>query len=218
MSMRVLVAIAIAAMVAFAFAAWNISIQMTPAPSAAGSGSAPAPQGSESTPGGSMPEGSMPGGEAAAPAAVDPGLAWDVPKHWTIDLAQGMRIATYLIAAGNGEGAECAVYYFGPGQGGGVDANLQRWMGEFQPLQKHDVRKLKPGGIETTRIQASGTYVAHSMRSPGATPAEKPDWALLGAILDGPNGEVFFKLTGPATTVDAAAKDFDHMLGSIKKK
>jgi hypothetical protein len=122
----------------------------------------------------------------------------DVPKHWTIDLAQGMRIATYLIAAGSGEGAECAVYYFGPGQGGGVDANLQRWMGEFQPLQKHDVRKLKPGGIETTRIQASGTYVAHSMRSPGATPAEKPDWALLGAILDGPNGEVFFKLTGPA--------------------
>ena len=214
MSMRVLVAIAIAAMVAFAFAAWNISIQMTPAPSAAGSAGAPATGGGE-TPGGSMPEGAMPGGEAAA---ADPGLAWDVPKHWTIDLAQGMRIATYLIPAGSGGGAECAVYYFGPGQGGGVDANLQRWMGEFQPLQKHDVRKLKPGGIETTRIQASGTYVAHSMRSPGSTPAEKPDWALLGAILDGPNGEVFFKLTGPATTVDAAAKDFDHMLGSIKKK
>ena len=213
MSMRVIVAIAIAAMVAFAFAAWNISIQMTPATSAAKSGDAPSPPAGES-----MPSPSMPGGEQAAPGPVDLGLAWDVPKHWTIDLAQGMRIATYLVPAAGGEAAECAVYYFGPGQGGGVEPNLQRWMSEFEPLQKHDVRKLKPGGIETTRIQASGTYVAHSMRSPGTTPAEKPDWALLGAILDGPNGEVFFKLTGPATTVDAAAKDFDHMLGSIKKK
>src|SRR5262245_2247094 len=122
MSMRVIVAIAIAAMVAFAFAAWNISIQMTPAPSAAKAGDAPAPAGSESIPGGSMP-----GGEVAAPEAADPGLAWDVPKPWTIDLAQGMRIATYLLPASGGNAAECAVYYFGPGQGGGVDANLERW-------------------------------------------------------------------------------------------
>jgi len=213
MSMRVLVAIAIAAMIAFAFAAWNISIQMGPDPSVAKSGAAPATGESESTPGAPMP-----GGEVAEPEATDPGLAWDVPPRWTIDLAQGMRIATYLIPAPSGEGAECAVYYFGPGQGGGVDANLERWTREFDPLQKHDVRKLKPGGVDATRIQASGTYVAHSMRSPGATPAPKPDWALLGAIVNGPNGDVFFKLTGPDATVNAAARDFDALLKSIKKK
>ncbi len=28
-------------------------------------------------------------------------------------------------------GAECGVYYFGAGQGGSVDANLDRWIGQF---------------------------------------------------------------------------------------
>lgn len=205
MSLRVIVAIAVAAVAAFAFAIWNISIQTTPAPSAVSGGSEPMP-------------GGAPPGEVAAPEAPDPGMAWSVPRRWTIDLAQGMRVATYVVpAASGGEGAECAVYYFGPGQGGGVGANLERWMGEFQPLEKHDVRKLKPDGIETTRIAARGTYVAHSMRGAEA-PGERPSWALLGAIVNGPKGDVFFKLTGPAATVDVAAKDFDGMLGSMKKK
>src|SRR5258705_9398761 len=99
MSMRAIIGIAVAAMIAFAFMAWNISIQMTPAPSAAGSGSQGAPGGSEPAPGGSEPGPgvAMPGGEVASPEAADPGLVWDVPKRWTIDLAQGMRIATYLV-------------------------------------------------------------------------------------------------------------------------
>src|SRR5262245_47241544 len=143
MSLRAIVAIAIAAMIAFAFAAWNISTQMAPPPSASPGAGQTAP--AEPAP-----------GEAAAPAAADPGVAWDVPRRWTIDLAQGMRVATYLVPASGGEGAECAVYYFGPGQGGGVDANLDRWMSEFQPLETHDVRKLHPGGLEVTRIEARG--------------------------------------------------------------
>lgn len=205
MSLRIIVAIAVVAIAAFAFAVWNMSTQTAPAPSAVSGGSEPMP-------------GATPPGEVAAPAPADPGVAWSVPKRWTIDLAQGMRVATYIVpAATGGEGAECAVYYFGPGQGGGLDANLQRWMGEFQPLEKHDIRKLKPGGIETTRILARGTYAAHSMRG-AETPGEKPNWVLLGAIVNGPNGDVFLKLTGPAATVDAAAKDFDGMLGSMKKK
>jgi hypothetical protein len=205
MSLRIIVAIAVVAIAAFAFTAWNMSTQTAPVPTDASGGSEPMP-------------GSAAPGDLPTPEAADPGVAWNVPKHWTIDLAQGMRVATYIVpAAAGAEGAECAVYYFGPGQGGGLDANLERWMGEFQPLEKHDIRKLKPGGMEATRILARGNYVAHSMRS-AAAPGEKPNWALLGAIVNGPSGDVFFKLTGPATTVDAAARDFDGMLGSMKKK
>jgi hypothetical protein len=205
MSLRIIVTIAVVAIAAFAFAVWNMSTQMAPASSGVSGGSEPAP-------------GSTAPGDLPTPEAADPGVAWNVPKRWTIDLAQGMRVASYIVpGASGGAGAECAVYYFGPGQGGGLDANLQRWMGEFQPLEKHDIRKLKPGGFETTRILARGNYVAHSMRSAEA-PGEKPDWALLGAIVSGPSGDVFFKLTGPAATVDAAVKDFDGMLGSMKKK
>jgi hypothetical protein len=206
-NLRVVVALAVVAMIGFAVAAWNFSTRPAPAP-AAGAGGAPAS--GEPQPSGSEPQ-------IAAPEAGDPGVTWDVPKRWTIDLAQGMRVATYIVPGAGGDRGECAVYYFGPGQGGGVDANLQRWMGEFQPLEQHDVRRLKPGGIEVTRVVARGTYVAHSMQS-GQAQGEKPNWALMGAIVGGPRGEVFFKLTGPAATADAAAKEFDAMLASLRKK
>lgn len=205
MSLRIVVAIAVVAVAALAIAAWNMNTERAQAPAASQGESAP------------MPGGAAPG-EVAAPEPADPGLDWNVPGKWTIDLAQGMRLATYVIpAAGGGQNAECAVYYFGPGQGGGVDANLQRWMGEFQPLEKHDIRKRKPNGVQVTRIEARGTYVAHSMRGP-EEPAEKQKWALMGAVVEGPKGDIFFKLVGPAATVDAAAKDFDGMLDSMRKK
>jgi len=40
-----------------------------------------------------------------------------------------MRAATYTIvpAAGDTASAECVVYFFGAGQGGSVEANLDRW-------------------------------------------------------------------------------------------
>ena len=203
MSLRIVVVIAVVAVAALAVAAWNMNTERPPAPAPASGGSAP------------MAEGSP--GEAAAPAPADPGLDWNVPGSWTIDLAQGMRLATYLIPGAGGKNAECAVYYFGPGMGGGVDANLQRWMGEFQPLEKQDIRKLEPEGIPITRIEARGTYVAHSMRTP-EEPKEQAKWALMGAVVEGPQGDVFFKLTGPASTVGAAAGDFDAMLASMRKK
>jgi hypothetical protein len=40
---------------------------------------------------------------------------------------------------------------------------------------------------------------------------------LLGAIIEGPSGEVFFKLTGPAKTIAAAESEFQAMLKSVKK-
>ncbi|HEY2955418.1 MAG TPA: hypothetical protein VGK89_09255 [Candidatus Eisenbacteria bacterium] len=204
MSLRVAVVIALVAIAALAVGAWNLSTQKAQAPTGAPEQGAPPPEPAS-------------GGEAAAEPA-DPGVSWTVPSRWTTDLAQGMRLATYVVpGAKGGEKAECAVYYFGPGQGGGVEANLQRWLGEFHPLEKHDVRKRTPGGIEVTRIEARGTYVAHSMRS-GEAQGEKPDWALMGAVVEGPAGDVFFKLTGSRATVDAAAADFDRMLDSMRKK
>ncbi|HEX4621213.1 MAG TPA: hypothetical protein VH208_06570 [Myxococcaceae bacterium] len=46
-------------------------------------------------------------------------------------------------------------------------------------------------------------------------PVKKPGFKLLGAIVDGPQGPVFFKLTGLVKTVDGARADFDKMLKSI---
>ena len=62
-----------------------------------------------------------------------------------------------------------------------------------------------------------GTYLAHAMDAAGSG-GKRPDWGLLGAIAEGPSGNLFFKLTGPAATIDRAARDFDRMIGSVRKK
>jgi hypothetical protein len=168
--------------------------------------------------------GGMPmGGVAAPPASSSPtaaaGLTWTLPAGWTIEAPRSMRVATYSIPAarGDAEGAECAVYYFGAGQGGGVDANLQRWIGQFQPATQSKRWTKKVSGIQLSLADVSGTYTAHggSMTQPQGN---KPGWRLLGAIAESPQGAVFFKLAGPAKTVAAASKSFDALVGSLRKE
>src|SRR5580698_1444635 len=55
------------------------------------------------------------------------GVTWTMPPTWTAEAQRPMRLATYRVSPD----AECGVYYFGAGQGGSVDANLDRWVGQF---------------------------------------------------------------------------------------
>ena len=41
---------------------------------------------------------------------------------------------------------------------------------------------------------------------------------LLGAIAEGPQGNVFFKLTGPAKTIAAQEGAFEQLLASIQRE
>jgi hypothetical protein len=131
-----------------------------------------------------------------------------------------MRAATYAVpaAAGDREDAECAVFYFGQGQGGDVDANIQRWLGQFQekPAAPPKPKKQTISGLPVTVIEHSGTYLAAGPMAASGSP--KSGFKLIGAIVEGPQGNVFFKLTGPAKTVDASSAGFQKMLQSMRKQ
>jgi len=71
--------------------------------------------------------------------------------------------------------------------------------------------------MRVTRAEIAGAYLAPGgpmMQSTG----KKTGYRLLGAIVEAPEGNVFFKLTGPAATVGAAQADFDALVASMKKK
>jgi len=156
--------------------------------------------------------------QISAPTSTDPGVTWTVPKGWLTQIEGQMRIATYIVpGAAPGEDAECAVFYFGPGAGGGVEMNLQRWQDEFESVETRESKPRTVGGIAIATLAVSGTYSGHTMRTDAAAGPHE-HWALRGAIAQGPQGDVFFKLTGPAATVAAAAPRFDAMLGSIRAK
>lgn len=147
------------------------------------------------------------------------GVRWEVPKRWTEESPRTMRIATYGIppTAGDTEAAECGVFYFGKGEGGGVDPNISRWVEQFQPGATQTRNSEEVNGIKVTTVQVEGTYLSPGgpmMESQGA----RENYALLGAIVEGPEGMVFFKLTGPNRTVGEAKAEFDALLASIDKQ
>lgn len=152
------------------------------------------------------------------------GLKWTVPAEWKSAGSKPMRVATYQVPAANGdrEGGEIAVFYFGQGQGGGVDTNVKRWVGEFRrpdgsPADADaKIRTKRLNGLAVTIVDLSGTYHAGGVMMGGAPPP-KPGFRLLGAIVEGPQGPVFFKFTGPAKTVAGAEKRFHKLLETVKK-
>jgi hypothetical protein len=165
-----------------------------------------------------------PSAPAATPAPVFPvtsggGLTWAVPKSWAPGPSSAMRLATYFLPAAPGETEkpELAVFWFGPGKGGSVDANVERWFSQFasSPADPKPTRSLtRVGTLPVTLVKAAGTYSAGT--GMGAAPAAKSGYALRGAIAEGPNGAVFFKLTGPRRSVATAGKDFDALVASLK--
>jgi hypothetical protein len=129
----------------------------------------------------------------------------------------GMRAAQLEYPGADGKMAEVVFYYFGQGQGGGTQSNVDRWLGQFEePREKinSNVEKKKIGSTEVTYVQAEGTYKSGM---PGGPTTPKPGTKLLGAIVESPNGNVFVRMTGPLATVKAADAEFRKMVESALK-
>jgi hypothetical protein len=145
------------------------------------------------------------------------GLRWTVPATWSAAKERPMRVATYTIpAAASQEAGECGVFFFGQGQGGSVDENLSRWVGQFESPSTPKKGERAVNGLKVHTIDVSGTYLAPGgpmMQSQG----KKAGWRLLGAIIEAPEGMVFFKCTGPSATIAKAEKDFEALLKSVTK-
>jgi len=150
------------------------------------------------------------------------GLRWTAPPGWKTAAAQPMRAATYTVppAPGDTAGAECGVYFFGAGQGGSVEANLDRWKSQFhapggKPAAAR-IAKRPAGGLTITTIDTSGEY--SGLGGPVAAAARVVSgYRLLGAIVEGPGGNVFVKFTGPARTIAANQQKFEQLLTSFQR-
>jgi hypothetical protein len=143
------------------------------------------------------------------------------PADWTTKpVTSNMRAADFVLPGKAGD-AELIVYYFGSGGAGSIDDNVNRWLDQFQqPDGKSSrdaakIEKTKFGGQDATYVSVTGRYVNQGMPG-GGGPVDKPDQALLAAIVGSPSGPYYFKLVGPKETIDAQAKAFRAMLDSLK--
>ncbi len=144
------------------------------------------------------------------------GIIWSYPSRWMKSPPRMMRAATYTLPAveGTAEEGECAVFFFGAGQGGDVDLNIERWVAQFENGVTTERKDRKVGEIAVTTVAVEGAFLSPSgpmMQSQG----RKENYKLLGAVISAPGGTVFFKLTAPKGVADGAAMEFDAMVESV---
>jgi len=170
-----------------------------------------------------------PGGNAAhshtAGTTTLAGITFTPPGHWSDLGSSGMRQAQYRLGAVAGDSAqgEVNIFYFGPTSGGGVEANLNRWIGQMvmpdgsDPAAGAERSNFTAGGMAGHIVSLDGTYKSGGGRPMGGTTTLMEDYRLVGVVIEGPQGSLFFKLTGPLATAQAMETDLLSLVKNAHK-
>ena len=180
----------------------------------------PAPGQAASSP----PAASQPAAAPAGGHAVLAGVHFMPPTTWKDLGPTNMRQAQYRLApvAGDNAEAEVNVFYFGAESGGGVDANLQRWIGQMvmpdggDPASAAQRSAFTADGMAGHIVSLEGSYKSGGGPMGGSTTL-LPGYRLVGVVLEGPQGSLFFKLTGPVATAKAMEVDLLKMMRAATK-
>lgn len=148
------------------------------------------------------------------------GYTATVPAGWSsAQSTSSMRLAQYTIAdTDKSVAADVVVYFFGPGQGGGVDANLERWKAQFStpdgsPVYEN-IAKLTGAAFPITVAEYRGTYARGVGVGDAAT--AKPGQSLVAVIAETPKGTLFFQLFGATAKVTAQRAALEQFVKGMK--
>jgi hypothetical protein len=136
------------------------------------------------------------------------GITFDRPASWVIEIPSSQMRLAQMRLPGDAGNAELTVFCFGTGQGGPIQANIDRWVGQFENADspgmsvESSTETVERDGLTVHTVTARGTYtplMGPMMR--GEEPF--PGYALHGVIVEGgPEGTVFVKVTGPEATIE----------------
>ena len=148
--------------------------------------------------------------------------AIEAPADWTRKQPQTPIVEhEFAVPASEGDKTDGRVTVMGAG--GGIEANIDRWYGQFtQPdggstRDRAKVKKIKVAGEEVHLVDMSGTF--KDQRGPVAPAVERPKYRMLAAIIAaGPQGNYFVKFYGPQQTVADHEKAFLTMIEGLEHK
>lgn len=149
-------------------------------------------------------------------------LQLKAPATWTRKQPQTAIVEhEFAIGASKGDSADGRLTVMTAG--GGVDANIDRWFGQFtQPdggstRDRAKIKKLKIAGEDVHLVDLSGTF--KDQRGPVAPAVERPKYRMLGAIIATKSlGNYFIKFYGPERTVADNEKAFVTMIEGLERK
>ncbi len=143
-------------------------------------------------------------------------LQLSAPKSWTIKQPRSRIVAyEFGIPASDGDPRDGRLTIMGAG--GSIEANIDRWVGQFDQPSESKVSKKKVAGQTVSLVNITGTY-NESVGGPFAGKSVKrPDYRMLAAIIQTEgSGNYFIKLYGPANTIAASETQFQGFVESLQ--
>jgi len=162
------------------------------------------------------------GADALAYTIAEEGFSLSAPEGWKRVQPKSSIVETEFSIPSEGEGLQPGRMTV-MGAGGSVQANVDRWYGQFaQPdgsdtKSKATSKKLKLAGCDVTVVDITGTYKdAPAGPFAGGKAVDRPDYRMLAAIVETPDrGNYFLKFYGPGKTVAKHADGFRAMVEGL---
>lgn len=99
--------------------------------------------------------------------------------------------------------------------GGGVEANINRWKGQFQPEPKSaSQEQIEIAGVKATLVDLAGDF--NDQRGPFAPGELRKSYRMIATILPVAGQLYFIKATGPEKTIAANAEAIHAFITSAK--
>jgi hypothetical protein len=101
--------------------------------------------------------------------------------------------------------------------GGTVEANIDRWKGQFsaqaQPAAQEEI---DVGGMKVTLVDLSGDF--SDQRGPFAPAVERPAYRMIAAIVAVEGQLHFVKATGPQKTIASHADEIHKFVRTVQRR
>jgi hypothetical protein len=149
------------------------------------------------------------------------GFSLEAPAGWKQVPPKSGIVETEFAVPSDGDAAPGRMTVMGAG--GSVQANVDRWYGQFTQADgsatkdKATTKTLKLAGCTVTLVDVAGTF-KDMPGGPfaGGQAVERPDYRMLAAIVETPEkGSYFLKFTGPGATVAKHADGFRKMVEGL---
>ncbi len=141
-------------------------------------------------------------------------LAWTTPQGWREQPASGVRLATFY-AGPDDKLAECTITAF-PGDVGGTEANLRRWVGQLnRSVPAPAVFQAFLDGATPLRTEGGlqGALYDFADLLPDLAAG---DMSMLAGVLRHGNSTVFIKMMGARSTLEQERARFEALCRSIR--
>lgn len=151
-------------------------------------------------------------------------VRYQSPEEWVETKPLGKMYKAKFVLPGQEQSLPAIMGVFSfPGAGGSIEANLNRWYKQFKQEGEKStdelaqVEQFNLGKLPITTAYITGTFLKRKlMMDPNSEIIEKPDYAMLAAIVETKEGPWFFKITGQETTVEYWKPAFEEFLMTFR--